>query len=364
MLLNDIGSKITSALELDVIMDRAARLVHENFKYKHVMLLTYKEEENILTLKAVSGAFTSLFTAGEKFYLEKGMTKWAASTGNIAIANDVRIDPHYINQHPDIIDTRSELCIPLKIGTKVVGIIDVQSPGLNTFNENDIRVLTTLADQIALAINNSLLYESIQQELHEKIKAEEALRQSEEKYKSLTEITSDWIWEIDTEGKYTYSNPNSKNLLGYEPDEIIGMSTFDFMPKEEAEYHRQLFKEVLASGKALKFVENINYHKNGSQVILETDAIPITDSNGHCKGYRGIDREITERKRVEEALKESEEKYRSVFTNVPLGITHYNSNGIITDCNDMFLEIMGINKEDAIGFNIMQIKDQKLIEAF
>ncbi len=176
-MLNDIGSKIAGTLELNMIMDSAVKLVHQNFRYNHVSLLTYESNGDYVILKAIAGAFVNMFRRDVKIYLEKGMIIWAAQTGNIAVANDVSLDPHYVNVYPDMINTRSELCVPLKIGIRVFGILDIQSPELNAFSEDDINVLVTLADQIALAINNSLLYEAAQQEIFKRKKAEEKLKQ-------------------------------------------------------------------------------------------------------------------------------------------------------------------------------------------
>ncbi len=175
-MLNDIGGKIASSLELDIIMTQAVKLVYENFNYNHVSLLKYYGDENSVMFKATEGEFKNLFERDNKIYLEKGIVIWAAKTGGIAVANDVSIDPHYVNAYPDMINTRSELCIPLKIGTIVFGILDMQCAKLNAFSEEDINVLATLCDQIALAINNSLLYKSVQEELIKREKAEEELK--------------------------------------------------------------------------------------------------------------------------------------------------------------------------------------------
>lgn len=175
--LNNIAGEITGSLDIDVIMDRTVNLVHENFKYNHVAILTYNGEDNYVVLKAIAGAFENLFEKGVEIYLEKGMIIWAAMTGQIAAANDVSADPHYVNVYPDMINTRSELCIPLKIGERVYGILDLQTPELGAFSSEDIEALSTLADQIAMAIKNSLLYREAQDELAGRKKAEEELKE-------------------------------------------------------------------------------------------------------------------------------------------------------------------------------------------
>lgn len=131
-------------------------------------------------------------------------------------------------------------------------------------------------------------------------------KRSEQRFRSLAENTSDWIWEVDQFLVFTYSSPKVKDLLGYEPNEIIGKTPLDLMPEHEARRISEISHSILASRKPFTSLENINLHKDGQQVILETSGIPIFDKNGNLSGYRGIDRDITERKKTEEVLKEKE----------------------------------------------------------
>ena len=157
---------------------------------------------------------------------------------------------------------------------------------------------------------------AVVRDITERKRTEEALRESEEKFRNLVETTSDWIWETDAEGNYSYSSPRIRDLLGYEPDEVIGRKPFDFMPPDEAKRLEAEFARIHSRHQPFFNLENVNLRKDGNEVILETSGVPRLDSRGRFPGYRGIDRDITERKRVEEALRESEKKYRSVIENI------------------------------------------------
>jgi len=121
-------------------------------------------------------------------------------------------------------------------------------------------------------------------------------------YRSLVEAISDWIWEVNERGVYVYSNPNVENLLGYKPMEVLSKTPFDFMPKEEAERVAELFSRHLENQTPIHGMENINRHRDGQLVVLETNAVPIHDEFGRFTGFRGIDRDITQRKQAQEAL--------------------------------------------------------------
>lgn len=139
--------------------------------------------------------------------------------------------------------------------------------------------------------------------ISERKHAEEALRENEARFRSLVETTSDWIWEVDAQVAYTYASPKVMDLLGYEPHEVIGKKPFDFMPSEEARRVASLVAPILAAARPFVGIENINLHKDGRLVYLETSGVPILDAEGRLQGYRGIDRDITERKRADERLR-------------------------------------------------------------
>ncbi len=130
----------------------------------------------------------------------------------------------------------------------------------------------------------------------------EALRQSEEKFRALVESTSDWIWEVDQNGRYTYVSPRVETLLGYTPEEVLGKLPFDLMPPKEGQRVAEIFGEIIKNRQPLIAQENTNLHKNGRLVVLESSGIPFFDSNGEFAGYRGIDRDITERKQAQEEI--------------------------------------------------------------
>jgi PAS domain S-box-containing protein len=129
---------------------------------------------------------------------------------------------------------------------------------------------------------------------------ENALRHSEARFRSLVETTSDWIWEIDENSIYTYASPKIRDLLGYEPEEVIGKTPFDLMHPEDAQRLTEEFKAIRAARKSFSGLENVNLHKDGNLVTIETSGVPIFDANGRFCGYRGIDRDVTERKKLEQ----------------------------------------------------------------
>ncbi|TFG69059.1 MAG: response regulator [Anaerolineales bacterium] len=165
--LNQIGRQISSELELESVLNTTAQLVHNRFAYNHVALFLLDDEEEYLNMKTSAGSFGVTPPVDHRIKMRQGMIGWVAHSGETLLANDVSQEPHFINTYSKLISTQSELSVPIRSGLKVVGVIDVQSPEMNAFTENDILVIETLADQIAAAVRNSQLYSQVQTQLSE-----------------------------------------------------------------------------------------------------------------------------------------------------------------------------------------------------
>jgi PAS domain S-box-containing protein len=143
--------------------------------------------------------------------------------------------------------------------------------------------------------------------------AEKSLRESEAKFRTLVESTSDWIWEVDEHNIYTYSSPQVFDLLGYTAEEVLGKNPFDLMAPADAERIKVEFTSIAGERKHFRLLENTNLHKNGREVFLETSGSPMFDVNGVFKGYRGIDRDISERKEAEKERLASARKLEQIL---------------------------------------------------
>jgi PAS domain S-box-containing protein len=137
-----------------------------------------------------------------------------------------------------------------------------------------------------------------------KNRLEQSLLKSEKRFQDMAENTSDWIWEMDAQGKYIYSNPVVKNIIGYSYDELIGRYFYDFFSSENKETLKAQIFELMAKLKPIESFDNILLRKDGVEVIMETSGIPCLDKRGNILGYRGVSRNISERKRSETLIRQ------------------------------------------------------------
>lgn len=145
---------------------------------------------------------------------------------------------------------------------------------------------------------------------------EAGLPEELERLRLLVEETSDWIWEIGPDLRYTYSSAQVRAILGYEPSEVIGRMPYDFMSPAEAQRVRTLMDPVMAARHPIVLLENTALHRDGHRVVLETSGKPLFDRTGAWRGYIGVDRDITRRRQAEDALRESQRRLSTLMDNL------------------------------------------------
>ena len=176
---------------------------------------------------------------------------------------------------------------------------------LKTRQELEEKVVERTAD---LELANQVL----RNEIDARERTETALRESEEKFRALVETSTDFIWETDSKGYYTYASPKIVDLVGFEPEEVVGKRPYDLMPLEEATRVKKVVLRLSAERKGHVLFESVQIHKNGNLITTETSSVPVYDDGGKLKFSRGIARDITKRKLIENELLASRTQLRDL----------------------------------------------------
>ncbi|MFW9827984.1 MAG: PAS domain S-box protein [Candidatus Thorarchaeota archaeon] len=187
--------------------------------------------------------------------------------------------------------------------------------------------------------------------------AKEKLRASEKKYRYLIENALEGVWVIDSKANTILVNPAMANILGYSADEMIGKSLYSFLDetqKEITKTHLKKRKKGIAEERDAEFL-----HRNGNKVYLRIRATPIFDKNGEYEGTFAFLADISQRKIVEQKLKDSEEKFRKIFESIPIGMTLYeyqpDEKLIVREHNPAAEKILKVDKSQFLNKTIEEV---------
>ncbi|MEW5867708.1 MAG: PAS domain S-box protein [Chloroflexota bacterium] len=293
-ILSQIASDIAALTPLEQALARAVQLMHDRFGYHHVSIFMLDSGRKELVMKTKAGDFS--FPAGHRLALGQGMVGWVAQSGQRLLSNDVSLEPRYVNLYPGTVPTQSELAKPILVGDQVAGVLDIQSPELNAFDEIDVITVRVLADQIAVAIENARLYEAIGYELAERQK-------SEAKYRTLIESLQEGVWAIDQDAQTTFVNPRMAEMLGYTVEEMLGKHLFDFMDAAGVE---NCLSYLERREQGIQEQHDFTFlRKDGSQVYTLIETAPLLGENGQYIGAIAGVTDITERRNMEAQLRKA-----------------------------------------------------------
>lgn len=220
----------------------------------------------------------------------------------------------------------------------------------------------------------SRLCVAIERELEEAInrekkrQVEEKLSQKEEKYRNILENIEEGYYEVDPAGNLTFFNDSMCRILGYSAEELMGMNNRQYTDKENANKLFQAFNKVYKTGNPTKEFDWQVIRKDGTKRDIEASVSLLKDSSGKKTGFRGTVRDITERKKAQEELKRSEEKYRTILEDIREGYYEVDLSGNFTFFNDTVCRVMGYTREELMGMNNRQYTDKeeltKVLEAY
>ncbi|RPJ28941.1 MAG: EAL domain-containing protein [Chloroflexi bacterium] len=398
----EIASATTSTLDVSKLLITSTELIQEKFGFYHTSVFLIESGSNTAVLRASAGEGGHRLPVDQHQLVvgSKSLVGMATATHRPVVVMDVAKHPTHL-KNPQLPNTQSEAVIPLLIGELVIGALDVQSTLVDAFSDWDITVLTTIANQLAIAVQNARLYTSVRQEVVERRRAEQALQfakealeiqvkartaelsqaneqlsielaareKNETLFRILFELSPDAVVLID---------PYDPNILwpiidcnvaaglmsGYHRDELVGhpIDILNLTPATEAGQSAYL-KELREAG-IFKF-ETYHRRKNGEVFPIEVSTTLITI--GGRELIIGIDRDISERKRAEAELEQSVSALHATLEATADGILVVDGQGKIVNFNRRFTEMWHIpdavmeSQEDdqALAFVLDQLVDPK-----
>jgi diguanylate cyclase (GGDEF)-like protein/PAS domain S-box-containing protein len=317
VLLHRVRPAVARELEVPNVLRRALEAVAET--YGHTRLGAYLIEGEDLVLQHQVG----YQEAPGRIPLTKGVRARAFRARRPLLVEDVSADPDSLGSTRGV---TSQICVPLCDEGEAVGLLSVESVDGVKLTENDLRVMVAMSELVELAISRARLYARV--------------RYSEERYRALTQNSSDLVTVMETGGIVRYQSPAIVRMLGYSTEELLGKNAFDYVHPDDLQKVRIAYEEGLKDPGLQPSAEYRFRHKDGSWRWLESVGTNLIQEPG-VGGYVVNTRDITRRK-------EAEKRYRMLVERIP-AITYireirHNSESVYV--SPQVMDIMGYSPEE------------------
>lgn len=263
-LINDVGRKVVSTLNLDKLLEDTAEVVQLSLKYDHISLFLLDESTGELILKTFCGKSGNVVKPGYRQKKGIGMVGKAAESGKTILCHDVTKEANYI---PAIKEMMSELSVPIKSGKKLMGVLDVQNFTKDTFDQQDVAVLETVADLLATAINNTKLYEDTKRKAH-RLELTDQINRAISSTLDLESIFHIVCGELNKIMEY-----DRISLNFWHPEDHLFQAEMAFCPKESLSYkiHQSIPAEETTMYEVVR-TKKLFYH---AKLVLNKNAPPM-----------------------------------------------------------------------------------------
>ncbi len=310
--LYQVHGNVNRQLNADLVVHSAVETIARLTGYPHVCIALPDANGAHWMVRGAAGSLAA--ELGATYPIHQGVIGRAFKTGQAQRVRDILDDPDYVRDvsAADSPALRSELVVPLRCGEHLLGALNVESDRVDVFNEADAKMIQSVADMIALALENARLYREAQQEITERKQAEEALRESHHLLESTFASLRDAVFIIDANtAAITDCNPAATEIFGYSREDMLGRAT-EFIHVDQAAlvaFRKHLFPAVAEKG-FLFLSEFEMKRKDGTIFPTEHTVMPLEDEQSKRIGWVSVVRDITQRKQAEAALRESEKRLK------------------------------------------------------
>jgi diguanylate cyclase (GGDEF)-like protein/PAS domain S-box-containing protein len=199
----------------------------------------------------------------------------------------------------------------------------------------------------------------IAEDITERKQMENAMRDSEQKYRTILETMEEGYYETDLAGNFTFFNETTCRHHGRSRDELLGMNYREYASAEAAKKIYPIFNKVYRKGMPARVVDYEVIRKDGSKKFIEISVSLLRDASGEPIGFCGVSRDRTEQKKAEGGLRQSEEKYRTILENIEEGYYEVDLTGNFTFFNDSLCMMLRYTRDEMMGMNNREYMDEK-----
>ena len=266
-------------------------------------------------------------------------------SGRVLRCDDTESDPRVHRATSRASGTRSILYMPVLDGPNVIGVVGVLASRPHAFSERDEQSLTLVAGLLSAAIARAVAFETNETLLAQRTEALAALRQSEERYRSVAEQIHEVLFETDRDGQIRFLSAAWRTITGFPVDETLGARLVDFVCDEDRPATLAALC-ALVSGERTQFNQAVRYRtREGGVRWLGLRARPRTDVDGHVVGTAGTLNDITERVEAEQAIR----RQALTFDTIHDAVVVIGTDGRVLDWNPAAERIFGYTRAEVVG---------------
>lgn len=340
-ILNAISGVLGESLEPEDVLRKAVQMVSELMEVEITLIYSLDEETGELMLVAYEGVSDEFALAVGRIKVGEGLYGEVAKTGQAIVVEDASRDPRMTQPEVAKMRIQIQLIVPMALKDRIKGTLCVAMRRPREFINEDIELLTAVGTQIATALENAYLYD------RERIVAKR-LAVSERNLWRLFENASDAIWVQDLSGKIIVANNATEKLTGYCVEELIKMNTGVFLPDEGLNVASQIRRKLLEREPVEQPYEQRLVRKDGTQAILKlTTGIVVADEKP--TGFQHIARDVTEEKRAEEVLKDSERRLSQIVNGSSVPNFVIDREHTLTHWNKACENLTGVFASEVVG---------------
>ena len=367
--LYELASALTADHSLDenlqLIVERTRELLSADTSY---IALRDSVHDDIY-IRTCSGIRTEAFRK-IRIPVGKGLGGLVASTRQGLIVDDYFQDTRLTRAVDSTVAAEgllSGMAVPIQMGEENLGVLYIFNRNRTTFNQDDLETLQLIGNLAAVAVSHDRVVRSLQDasrqlesrvaertarltsEIEQRKKTEEAFRESEQHLRALFEHSMDGILTSDPQRRVTDCNPAFLKMFGFSRQEVIGKSlAIIYNHTEDFErFGRIVYPAVAKDG--FWRGEWVHYRKDGTSIPTEATISPLRKPGGGTYGYVSIIREVSERKKSEAALRQSEEKYRDLFNSISDFIYTHDLEGRFLSVNPAIVKALGYREDELVG---------------
>ena len=350
-LLADLATQIRSSLSLQTILDTTVQQVRQVLGCDRVNIWRFEADREIIVVAESTDSSLSLLGQRVNDTCFKQDNPEIYRQGQVRVVPDISTAniSEYHRQMLIRLQTQAKIVVPLLCGDKLWGLLNAsESQHPRDWQPEEVELVQALSVHLAIAIGQATIHQKLQNELIKRQRIEATLIESEERYAALAAAAPVGIFRTDAEGLCTYANDRYFQISRFTPGATIGDAWQQGLHPDDRDWVIAQWEQFIQGNDSFE-LEYRFQRPDGEVTWIYGECVPELDANGHRIGSIGTITDISDRKRTEAFLQESEERYATLVEVSPVGIFRTDPGGNCIYVNDRWCQISGLTPKAAIG---------------